>query len=77
MQLTVETLTGEQMQGSSILYYDLMWNQGDDIDVWESYSLMTEAPGETLIHITINGLDSGQTYQFSYRAENIHGWSVE
>jgi len=76
VQLTIEILTGDQTRGSSILYYDLAWDKGTDGAEWESYSMMTKTPGENLIHTTINGLDSGVTYQFNYRAENIHGWST-
>lgn len=38
---------------------------------------MTSTYGSDLITTTIDGLDSGVTYQFNYRAENIHGWSTD
>lgn len=77
VQLTIETLTSEQLRGSAVLYYDLAWDMGTGGVSWESYSIMTESYGETLIYTTINGLDSGVEYQFNYRAQNIHGWSTE
>jgi hypothetical protein len=72
----VETLSGEAMCGSRILYYDLGWDMGSGGVSWESYSLMTADDGASTITTNINGLESGQEYQFMYRAENIHGWSV-
>jgi hypothetical protein len=38
--------------------------------------MMTSTQGSDLITTRFNGLDSGVTYQFYYRAENIHGWST-
>lgn len=64
------------MQGASILYYELQWDQGTNGVSWESYSIMTAVPGQTFITIQIGGLESGVTYQFNYRAQNIHGWSI-
>jgi hypothetical protein len=69
-------LTGDQIGGSSILYYDLAWDSGSQQSTWESYnSILTETVGENLIKATINGLSSGIVYSFKYRAQNIHGWS--
>ena len=54
----------------------MAWDLGPDGAQWESYTKMTETLGESLIYTTVNGLNSGVTYQFKYRAENIHGWST-
>jgi hypothetical protein len=38
--------------------------------------MMQGISGQTVISTTINGLSSGVNYQFKYRAQNIHGWSI-
>lgn len=60
------------------MYYDLWWDAGSAQTTWESFnSQLTEgSDGETVIKATINGLSSGIEYNFKYRTQNIHGWSL-
>jgi hypothetical protein len=37
---------------------------------------MTADDGSNTITTMIDGLQSGVTYRFNYRAQNIHGWST-
>jgi hypothetical protein len=70
-------LTGEQTGGSPILNYDLAWDQGKNDDSGVTHSTLQESDdGSGIIEATIDGLSSGFTYQFKYRAQNIHGWSI-
>lgn len=59
------------------MYYDLWWDSGSNQVSWESYNnQLTEVQGSTVIYATINGLSSGIEYNFKYRSQNIHGWSL-
>jgi hypothetical protein len=61
-------LSGSQAGSTIILYYDLTWDAGTNGVTWTSYTVSTSTS------VTVSGLSSGSTYQFKYRAQNVHGW---
>jgi hypothetical protein len=68
VKLTIEILTDDQTGGSEILNYDLVWDMGTIGATWETFSLLEEVSGESVIALTIYGLSSGESYQFKYLA---------
>ena len=75
IEIEVSILQDQQTGGSEILRYDLIWDLGSLGDSWETYSYLNEVADSDTINVAIDGLTSGETYQFKYRAQNIHGWS--
>lgn len=64
-------LTGVSTGGSTILSYELQWNQGTGS--WQS--LVGYNPFSTATtYVTPSTLTTGQQYQFKYRAANAQGW---
>ena len=68
-------MSDSETGGSQIINYDLVWDMGTDGVSWETFELLEEVEGSQIIPLTIYGLSSGFTYQFKYRAQNIHGLS--
>jgi hypothetical protein len=64
IQLTIDQLTGDSQGGSSILYYEISWDNGTGGMLWTPYTSMPFDNNFT----TVTGLTSGTTYQFMYRA---------
>jgi hypothetical protein len=77
ISLSFAILTGDDIGGSSILSYDLYWDEGSNGVTWVVQRTYTYAGDSGLIETTIEGLSSGVTYQFKYKARNIHGESVD
>jgi hypothetical protein len=68
-------VTGTDTGGSEILSYNLVFDQGENI---QSYiSVIGEAPDSTLRVISKGGLSTDVIYKFKYRIKSKIGWSED
>lgn len=65
-------LTGVATGGSSIISYNVYWNQGNTNNVW--VNLIGETSDYSATSYMATSVTEGETYQFKIRANNRWGW---
>lgn len=63
-------LTGDKIQGSQIISYNLQWDDGTAGSVWYDLVGLTEYYLELEYLVTSDSITPGSNYQFRIRAEN-------
>ncbi len=68
--VSFSAISGSAAGSATVTNYELSWNNGTS-GVGLTWSTYTNTLSNSIV---VAGFTSGESYQFKYRAQNIHGW---